>query len=101
MQLSDMMPHSDCGVCGVNKVNKKTSHPDHVFKSTVVCNRFCFCIELCYSSVHAEFTIDLYSSYETHKSKCLILCRDLRTSITVKFLKICIGSYETKNLLTN
>lgn len=55
----------------------------------------------CYSSVHAEFTIDLYSSYETHKSKCLILCRDLRRSITVKFLKICIGSYETKNLLTN
>ncbi len=51
--------------------------------------------------VHAEFTIDLYSSYETHKSKCLILCRDLRRSITVKFLKICIGSYETKNLLTN
>ncbi len=88
-------------VCGVNKVNKKTSHPDHVFKSTVVCNRFCFCIELCYSSVHAEFSIDLYSSYETHKSKCLILCRDLRRSITVKFLKICIGSYETKNLLTN
>ncbi len=61
-----------------------------------MCNRFCFCIELCYSSVHAEFTIDLYSSYETHKSKCLILCRDLRRSITVKFLKICIGSYETK-----
>lgn len=85
MQLSDMMPYSDCGVCvcvcGVNKVNKnkKTSHPDHVFKSTVVCNRFSFCIELCYSSAHA----------------------DLRTSITVKFLKKCICSYETKNLLTN
>ncbi len=80
---------------------RNSDHPDHVFKSTVVCNRFCFCIELCYSSVHAEFTIDLYSSYETHKSKCLILCRDLRRSITVKFLKICIGIYETKNLLTN
>lgn len=38
-------------VCGVNNVNKKTSHPVHVFKITVVCNRFCFCIELCYSSV--------------------------------------------------
>ncbi|KAL0152528.1 hypothetical protein M9458_052251 [Cirrhinus mrigala] len=53
------------------------------------------------TTVHAVFSIDLYSSYETHKSKCLILCRDLRRSVTVKFLKICIGSYETKNLLTN
>lgn len=35
--------------------------------------------------VYAVFSIDLYSSYETHKFICLILCRDLRRSVTVNF----------------